>query len=145
MEPTTICCWCYYSTQVLACQAIFAKKFYTKYLAYAVLNFTNKNKGFPHYILFVVLLADFTEILCAKNLSDLPFYIKRDSLHNCISLLNRVVQAVLFGANLPIAQSSNLPPLSRGRWRGAVKPPRRRDCFAYAFNLSHEVGWAVRS
>ena len=123
----------------------FCEKIYTEYLADMVLNFTNKNKDFSDYILFIVLLADFTKILCVKNLSELPFYIKRDSLHNCISLLNRVVQAVLFGANLPIVQSSNLPPLSRGRWRGAVKPPRRRGCFAYVLNLSHEVVWAVRS
>ena len=33
-----------------------------------------------------------------------------------------------FGANQLIARSSNLPPLSQGRWRGAVKPPRRRGC-----------------
>ena len=95
-----------------------------------VLNFTNKNKDFSDYILFIVLLADFTEILCAKNLSELPFYIKRDSLHNCISLLNRVVQAVLFGANLPIVQSSNLPPLSRGRWRGGLQPDKTEELFS---------------
>ena len=106
----------------------FCEKIYTEYLADMVLNFTNKNKVFSNYILFIVLLADFTEILCFKNLSELPFYIKRDSLHNCLSLLNKLAQSVLFGAKLPIAQSSNLPPLSRVRWRGAVKPPRRRGC-----------------
>ena len=26
-------------------------------------------------------------------------------------------------------RASNLPPLSQGRWRGAVKPPRRRGCY----------------
>ena len=50
MEPTTTCCWGYYSRQVPACQGFFAKNIYVDYLADNALKFPNKHKTILDYI-----------------------------------------------------------------------------------------------